>query len=211
MEAQRTIRGGLRAHALKTARLRLAAGPPLAAGQRFALHDWLRQQESHCVTKRGGSFRRARAARRSRAGVRASRGAAKRSSCRAKRGPTPPRVCISRCGSRFSELSGIIAERSRTASRDFCAAIGAALPRVGDQRRELVARGARAQRRAQVDAARGVEAQVPHAIGGQPAAIAVAAERLGRRRDDAERSCRPAAGSDRQAPTPRSPTGSTPP
>ena len=44
----------------------------------------------------------------------------------------------------------------------------------------------RAQRRAQVDAARRVQAQVPHAVGRQAAAVAAAAERLGGRRDDAE-------------------------
>ena len=40
--------------------------------------------------------------------------------------------------------------------------------------------------RAQIDAARRIQAQVPHAVGGQPAAVAAAAEGLGRRRDDAE-------------------------
>ena len=67
----------------------------------------------------------------------------------------------------------------------FGAAIVATLPAGGDQLRSLRA-GAPPQGGAQVDSARGVEAQVPHAVGGQPAAIAAAAERIGRGRDDAE-------------------------
>src|SRR5262245_12714127 len=50
------------------------------------------------------------------------------------------------------------------------AAIGAATPATRDQFHQLLAPGARAKRRAQVDALDGVEAEVPHAVGGETAA-----------------------------------------
>src|SRR5712691_5244883 len=67
------------------------------------------------------------------------------------------------------------------------AAIGAASPPAGDEPRQLVSTGAPAKRRAQINALDGVEAEVPHAIGGEPATIARPAERRGRRCDDPER------------------------
>ena len=70
-----------------------------------------------------------------------------------------------------------------------------------DQRAQFISRHALPERTAQIDALRRVEAQIPHAVGGQAAAIAGAAERLGRRRDDAERRAVRQARSDRPAPT----------
>ena len=66
-------------------------------------------------------------------------------------------------------------ERAAIAEREalFGAAVVARPPAAGDQRRRAHRRVApRAQRRAQIDAARRVEAQVPHAVGRQPAAVA---------------------------------------
>src|SRR5439155_17683630 len=59
-------------------------------------------------------------------------------------------------------------------------------PRAGDQRLQFVRRRSAAKRLPEVDAVLGVETQVPHAVGREPATIAARAERLGRRRDDAE-------------------------
>src|SRR3989441_9387613 len=53
-------------------------------------------------------------------------------------------------------------------------------PRAGDQRLQLVRRRSAAKRLPEVDAVLGVETQVPHAVGREPATIAARAERLGR-------------------------------
>ena len=102
--------------------------------------------------------------------------------------PYPPRVCISRCASFFSAASGISGSRASIAEPLFGAAVGALRTTPSNQLR-AARRGlapARSGRRRSVPALR-IEAQQPHAVGGQPAAIAVGAERLRRRRDDAER------------------------
>ncbi len=65
-------------------------------------------------------------------------------------------------------------------------AVRALAPSGRDECGQLLARGAAAQRPTKVDAARRVEAQVPQAVGRQPATIAAAAERVGGRGDDAE-------------------------
>ena len=67
------------------------------------------------------------------------------------------------------------------------AAIGAIDPPASEERGQVAVARARAKRRSQVDALRGVQAQIPHAVGGEPAAVAALAERLRRGRDDAER------------------------
>ena len=98
----------------------------------------------------------------------------------------PPRVCISRCGSRRSAIDGNERRAIARGQTLLGAAIAAHFPRRANQLRELIGGGAGAQRPAQVGAVRGVQAQVPQAVGRQPAAIAALAERLRRRRDDAE-------------------------
>src|SRR5262245_41774750 len=61
-------------------------------------------------------------------------------------------------------------------------------PRPGarDEARELLAGGTVPQRPAKVDTFLRVEAEIPDAVGGQPASVAASAERLGGGRDDAE-------------------------
>src|SRR5262245_33584851 len=61
-------------------------------------------------------------------------------------------------------------------------------PRPGarDEARELLAGGTVPQRPAKVDTLLRVEAEIPDAVGGQPASVAASAERLGGGRDDAE-------------------------
>src|SRR5262249_45171583 len=66
------------------------------------------------------------------------------------------------------------------------AAVGAAAPAFEDQRAKRLARGPPTESLAEIHAARGVEAEVPHAVGGEPAAIAGSAERRGGGRDDPE-------------------------
>src|SRR5207237_863491 len=68
----------------------------------------------------------------------------------------------------------------------FGAAIGAALPRGSDERRQLLVADAAAQRSAQIDALAGVETQKPGAIRGDTAAVAGPPERRGDRGDDPE-------------------------
>src|SRR6184192_3191345 len=68
----------------------------------------------------------------------------------------------------------------------FGPAIGATLPRCPDQRRELLVRGATAQRGAQIDALPRVETQEPRSVRRDAAAVAGAAERRGDRGDDPE-------------------------
>src|SRR5438128_8773894 len=65
-------------------------------------------------------------------------------------------------------------------------AVAATLPRFPDEGRQLRVRDAAAQRVAQIDSPRGVQTQEPRAVGGDPAAVAGAAERRGDRGDDAE-------------------------
>src|SRR5215469_3768086 len=64
--------------------------------------------------------------------------------------------------------------------------VGPLTPPSDDQLRELFAGGATPQRPAQIDPTRGVETEVPQAVGGEAAAIAVRAERRRGRGDDAE-------------------------
>ncbi len=80
-------------------------------------------------------------------------------------------------------------ERASIAERQALlgAAIVAGAPAAGNQRAQLLGRCTASERRAQIQAARRVETEVPHAVRGQPAAIAGAAERLGRGCDDPER------------------------
>ena len=66
------------------------------------------------------------------------------------------------------------------------AAVAAHLPRRADQLRELLGGRTATQGTPQIGAVRAVETQVSQPIRCQPAAIAGVAERLGRRRDDAE-------------------------
>src|SRR6266702_5649643 len=66
-------------------------------------------------------------------------------------------------------------------------AIGAALPRRPDERRQLLVARAAAQTLAQIDPARRVQTQKPRAVRGDAAAVAGAAERRGDRSDDPER------------------------
>src|SRR2546423_6352855 len=68
----------------------------------------------------------------------------------------------------------------------FGAAIGAALPRLPDERRQLRVVSAAAQRLAQIDAPPGVQTQEPRSVRGDAAAVAGAAERRGDRGDDPE-------------------------
>src|SRR5262249_51284267 len=65
-------------------------------------------------------------------------------------------------------------------------AVGPLLPPPDDHLRELLAGRATPERRPQVDASGGVEAEVPEAVGREAAPVAVGAERRGGRRDDAE-------------------------
>src|SRR5206468_6715686 len=60
------------------------------------------------------------------------------------------------------------------------------LPPGDDQRLQLVSRASAAERLSEIDALLRVEAEVPHAVGGEAAPVAAGTERLGRRRDDAE-------------------------
>src|SRR5256714_12191868 len=68
----------------------------------------------------------------------------------------------------------------------FGAAIGAALPHLPDERRQLRVVSAAAQRLAQIDAPPGVQTQEPRSVRGDAAAVAGAAERRGDRGDDPE-------------------------
>src|SRR6266566_6891906 len=81
----------------------------------------------------------------------------------------------------------------RTALRQrealLSAAVGAPVPGLRDRRGQSFVRRTAAQRGAEIDAPLSVEAQEPGAVGGEPAAIAAAAERRRHGRDDAE--CRP--------------------
>src|SRR5690349_4531298 len=63
------------------------------------------------------------------------------------------------------------------------AAVRAGAPAAGDQRLQLLGAGAAAEQPAQVDASRRVETQIPQAVGGEAAAVAVRAEGRGRGRD----------------------------
>src|SRR5713226_3261011 len=65
-------------------------------------------------------------------------------------------------------------------------AVRPTLPPGDDERFELVARGPAPQRLPQIGPLGRVEAEVPHAVGREPAAVARAAEGLGRGRDDPE-------------------------
>src|SRR5712691_12099811 len=56
------------------------------------------------------------------------------------------------------------------------ATVGALLPRCGDHGHDSVSGSATAHRLAQVQAGRRVEAHIPDTVGGQPAAVAAAAE-----------------------------------
>src|SRR5437867_4723924 len=80
-------------------------------------------------------------------------------------------------------------ERAAVGKREALlgAAVGAALPRLPDERRQLRVPRAPAQRVAQIDPALRVEAQEPGAVGGDAAAVARAAERRRGRGDDPER------------------------
>src|SRR2546428_9078928 len=60
------------------------------------------------------------------------------------------------------------------------------LPPVDDQRLQLVSRASAAERLSEIDPLLRVEAEVPHAVGGEAAPVAARTERFGRRRDDAE-------------------------
>src|SRR5438105_1778267 len=68
----------------------------------------------------------------------------------------------------------------------FGPAIGATLPRGPDERRQLLVRGATAQRGAQIDSLPRVETQEPRSVRRHAAAVAGAAERRGDRGDDPE-------------------------
>src|SRR6059036_841379 len=59
-------------------------------------------------------------------------------------------------------------------------------PSVDDQRLQLVSRAAAAERLSEIDPLLRVEAEIPHAVGGEAAPVAARAERFGRRRDGAE-------------------------
>src|SRR2546429_9022857 len=64
--------------------------------------------------------------------------------------------------------------------------IRAALPRLANQRRQVLVARAAAQRRAQIHAPSGIQTQEPRAIRGDAAAVAGAAKRRGDRRNDSE-------------------------
>src|SRR5262245_39399269 len=66
------------------------------------------------------------------------------------------------------------------------ATVVARAPALGDDGREVLFRLPTTKRAAQIDATRRVEAEVPHPVGGQAAAIATPAERIGRGRNDPE-------------------------
>src|SRR5207249_1970335 len=65
--------------------------------------------------------------------------------------------------------------------------VPASLPHGAEAGLELVPRGAGAQRLSQISPVLGVEAQIPHAIGGQPAPVAGGTEGGRGRGNDAER------------------------
>ena len=98
----------------------------------------------------------------------------------------PPRVCISRCGSRLSSPIWMSGRRSRRGQPLLRPAVAARRPGGADQGPQVLARGARAQRLAQVGAPRGVEAEVPDAVGGEAAPVAGPAEGRGGGGDDPE-------------------------
>ena len=81
------------------------------------------------------------------------------------------------------------------------APVGPAPPRARDQLPERLTARPTPQRLAQIEAGLRVEAEVPHAVGGEAAPVAGLAEGLRGRRDDAEDRRRPAAGSARRAPS----------
>src|SRR2546421_4257860 len=91
----------------------------------------------------------------------------------------------------------------------FGAAIGTALPRLADERRQLRVAGAAAQRLAQIDAPPGVQTQEPRSVRRDAAAGAGAAERRGDRGDDPEggavRQAEPLGGGPLVAPPPVGP------
>ena len=106
---------------------------------------------------------------------------------RATRRRQPPRVCISRCGSRLQRVAGMNDVRPSTARRASAPRSTRALPHAADDRRELGVAGAAAQRSAEIEAAGRVQAGEELPVGGQPGTVAIGAERIGRRRDDADR------------------------
>ncbi len=59
----------------------------------------------------------------------------------------------------------------------FCATICPPLPGCGDQRFQFVAGPPLTERRAEIEAVFGIQAEIPHAVGREPAPIAGAAER----------------------------------
>ena len=99
----------------------------------------------------------------------------------------PPRVCISRCGSgcRLGDLDS--GERSRSAQPLLGAASQSRVcqPPVISAASSSSA-GAAAQRSPEVGALRRVQAEIPHAVGGEATPVAVGAERRRGRGDDAE-------------------------
>src|ERR1700756_3627865 len=68
----------------------------------------------------------------------------------------------------------------------FGASIGASTPARGDQVCQLGAARAPTEGLTEARASRGVEAEIPYAVGCEPASIARATERAGCRRDDTE-------------------------
>jgi hypothetical protein len=68
----------------------------------------------------------------------------------------------------------------------FRAAIRALCPNPRNHSRDFLARCATPQKPPEIRAPAGIEAQIPHAVGGEPAAIAIPAKRRGSRRDDAK-------------------------
>src|SRR6185503_5116592 len=79
-------------------------------------------------------------------------------------------------------------ERRARAARQplFGAAVAALLPDGTNHRRNLGRRRTGSQRAPQILSFVRIQAEVPHPVGGQAAAVAVAAERSRGRRDDAE-------------------------
>jgi len=78
---------------------------------------------------------------------------------------SPTLVVISRCGSFRSTLTGTNARAIAKLQAMLGAAIVAALPAAGNHRFQLLAARATAEGRAEIDPARCVEAQIPHAVG----------------------------------------------
>ncbi len=98
----------------------------------------------------------------------------------------PPRVCISRCASRFSTAEWDVGAALAHAQALLGTAIGAARPDGAHQIEQRVARGSGSQRAPEVRAVLRVETEQQHAVGGQSRPVARAAERLRCRRNDAE-------------------------